>query len=123
MYGAVCPFCRLAHGGTKSSPPHLAGTTMHKLAIAAALATALGSTTARAEFLSCDTFMKRLQDAGRVLTFPLPPAKIERNPYVTDSDAFWVSYAYPDDEVHEGSLGCSRGHIDDYQMDLDHFAR
>ena len=67
--------------------------------------------------------MKRLQDAGRVLTFPLPPVKIERNPYVTDSDAFWVSYAYPDDEVHEGSLGCSRGHIDDYQMDLDHFAR
>jgi hypothetical protein len=43
MYGAVCPFCRLAHGGTKSSPPHLAGTTMHKLAIAAVLASSLRS--------------------------------------------------------------------------------
>jgi hypothetical protein len=76
-------------------------------------------------WISCGTFMKRLREAGRVLTFPLPPVKIERNPYVTDSDAFWVSYAYSNgregQQGYEGSLGCSRGHIDDYQMDLDHF--
>jgi hypothetical protein len=73
------------------------------------------------DWISCDTFMNRLRQAGRVLTFPLPPVKIERNPYGTDSDAFWVSYAYPDGPddltkgqgVREGSLGCSRGHIDD----------
>jgi hypothetical protein len=77
--------------------------------------------------ISCDTFMKRLREAGRVLTFPLPPVKIERNPYATNRDAFWISYPYPDGddalqnggEVREGSLDCSRGHIDDYQMDLD----
>jgi hypothetical protein len=66
-----------------------------------------------------------------VLTFPLPPVQIERDPNHTDYDAFWISYPYPDDpdalskgqEVHEGSLSCVRGHIDNYQMDLDHFAR
>jgi hypothetical protein len=81
--------------------------------------------------ISCDTFMKRLREAGRVLTFPLPPVKIERNPYAANRDAFWISYPYPDrddaleegEELHEGTLDCTRGHIDDYQMDLDHFAR
>jgi hypothetical protein len=82
---------------------------------------------ADSNWISCDTFMKRLREAGRVLAFPLPPVKIERNPYATNRDAFWVSYPYPDDddtlqkggEVREGSLSCSGGHIDDYQMDLD----
>jgi hypothetical protein len=75
------------------------------------------------DWILCDTFMKRLREAGGVLTFPLPPVKIERNPYGTDSDAFWISYAYPNDEVYEGSLGCSRGHIDDHQMDIDYFGK
>src|SRR6266481_5354174 len=96
---------------------------MHKMTLAVALAASLASTTAKAEFLSCDKFMERLRDAGRVLTFPLPPVQIERNPSVTDSDAFWISYPYPNNEVHEGSLGCNRGHLDDYQKDLGYFAR
>jgi hypothetical protein len=71
---------------------------MNKPAIAAALAAALSTTTAQAQYLSCDTFMQRLRDAGRALTFPLPPVKIERNPYESDHDAFWISYPYADYE-------------------------
>jgi hypothetical protein len=88
--------------------------------MAAALAAALASTSARAEFISCDKFMERLRDAARALTFPLPAVQIERNPAQTDSDAFWVKYNFPpDNEAYEGSLGCSRGHFDDYQIDID----
>jgi hypothetical protein len=92
---------------------------MRILTVTAALAAALAGTAAQAaDFVSCEKFMERLRDAPKVLTFPLPSVQIERNPRVTDSDAFWISYAYPDKEVNEGSLGCSRGHLDDYQMTL-----
>jgi len=48
---------------------------MNKPAKAAALAAALSTTTAQAQYLSCDAFMKRLRDAGRVLTNDLRKAQ------------------------------------------------
>ena len=43
---------------------------MHKLAIAAALAARLGCAAVREDFLSCDTFMKRLRDVSPAETTP-----------------------------------------------------
>jgi hypothetical protein len=89
------------------------------MAIVLTASVTVATTTAQAQYLSCDTFMERLRDAGRVLTFPLPPVKIERNPYHTDSDsdAFWLNYHYRDGD-HEGRLSCVRGHFDDYLVNL-----
>jgi hypothetical protein len=103
---------------------------MRKHAFAAAIIAAPGSTAATAEPVdwagklirldakvaatpSCDDFMKRLREAGRVLTLPLPPVKIERNPYVTDDDSFWVNYWSPDETGgvagKDGVIGCHDG--------------
>jgi hypothetical protein len=88
---------------------------LHKFAIAA-LVFGLASAHAQAPGPSCDSFMTRLQDAGKVLMFPLPPVKFERTP-VDDYDKFWVSYDYGDDAEFEGELSCKDGKVVDYQMD------
>lgn len=60
--------------------------------------------------------MTRLQNAGKVLTFPLPVSKIERNPNVSEGGAFWVQY---EANLHDGHLSCSPGNGDDCEMGLD----
>ncbi len=94
---------------------------MHKQTIVAVMLAAVPTMAARAEPPMCDAFMTRLRDAGRALTFPLPAVKIERNPYINNYDAYWVSYDYAGDVEWEGSLSCNEGRVVDYQISFDDY--
>jgi hypothetical protein len=94
---------------------------MHRQIIAAAMLASLTDATARAELPTCDAFATRLRSAAQVLTFPLSRVRIERNPYVIDYDAYWVSYLYAGDVEWTGSLSCEEGRVVDYQMSFDNY--
>ncbi len=95
---------------------------MHKQTIvAAALTVALIGTAARAELPTCDAFMTRLRSAGQALTFPLPAVKMERNPNITDYNAYQVSYPYARDIEWMGSLSCEEGRVVGHQVSFDDY--
>jgi hypothetical protein len=95
---------------------------MHKLTIFAAMLTvALVGAAAGAELPTCDAFITRLRSAGRALTVPLPAVKMERNPTVTDYEAYRVSYPYAGDVEWMGSLSCEEGRVVGYQVSFDHY--
>jgi hypothetical protein len=95
---------------------------MHKQTIlAATLTVGLIGAAAGAELPTCDAFMTRLRSAGQALTFPLPAVKMERNPNVTDYEAYRVSYPYAGDVEWMGSLSCEEGQVVGYQVSFDHY--
>jgi hypothetical protein len=95
---------------------------MHKQTIfAAPLTVALIGAAAGAELPTCDAFMTRLRSAGHALTFPLPAVRMERNPNVTDYEAYRVSYPYAGDVEWMGSLSCEEGRVVGYQVSFDHY--
>jgi hypothetical protein len=98
-----------------------AGVLMHNQAIVAVMLAGMPTMAARAEAPMCDAFITRLRDAGRALTFPLPAVKIERNPYINDYDAYWISYDYAGDVEWEGSLSCNEGRVVDYEISFDDY--
>jgi len=97
---------------------------MHKhTVLAATLSVALPGAAAAAELPTCDAFMTRLRSAGEALTFPLPAVKMERNPSITDYEAYRVSYPYVGDIEWMGSLSCEEGRVVGYQVSFDHYDR
>jgi hypothetical protein len=95
---------------------------MHEQTIVAAtLTVALIGAVEAAELPTCDTFMTRLRSAGQALTFPLPAVKMERNPNITDYEAYQVSYPYAGDIEWMGSLSCEEGRVVGYQFSFYHY--